>query len=235
MHDIFESIIRTILSYIMLLLFTYFMGKQLNSHKNYFNFAFSITLGSFVANMSFEYNLNYLSLTLSFLTLILIYFILLLTSFHSRNLRKYFSGRPTVIIEKGKLLDHNMKKLKYSLDNLNQHLREQSIFDIDQVEYAVLEVSGNLSVLKKDIYQTVVKKDMSIPPKTDKALPVEVIMEGKIIKENLRTPYTKEWIEHQCRSRNLLIQDVYYAVIGTQGQLFFDVYNDRLKSPFDVE
>ncbi|MFX3623843.1 MAG: DUF421 domain-containing protein [Ectobacillus sp.] len=63
-------------------------------------------------------------------------------SLKSRHIRMWISGQPTVIIENGKLLDANMKKIRYTLDDLNQHLREQGIFDLFEVEHALLEHRG---------------------------------------------------------------------------------------------
>src|SRR5690554_6208083 len=66
----------------------------------------------------------------------------------SRKLRKWISGAPTVLIEAGKVLEENMKKNKYTLDSLNEMLREKDIFDIEEVDYALLESNGKLSVMK---------------------------------------------------------------------------------------
>ncbi len=137
MEDIIHTIIRTAISFILLMLLTFFVGKQINSHRNYFNFALSITLGSFVANMAFDINIKFLPMLFSFFTLVVIYYLLTITSFKSRLLRKWISGEPIVMIEKGKILESNMRKIKYSLDDLNRQLRELEIFDIRRVDYPI--------------------------------------------------------------------------------------------------
>ncbi|MCS0543671.1 DUF421 domain-containing protein, partial [Aeromonas veronii] len=153
MEDLFLPISRTGVSFIILVLVTFSIGKHINPHKNHFSFALSITIGSFIANMGFDTKLQFKEMFSSFLVLILLFYFFMVLSSRSRSLRKLLSGRPTVLIEKGKLLDKNMKKIKFSIDDLNQYLRERNIFNISEVEYALLEVSGELSVLKKKQFQ----------------------------------------------------------------------------------
>jgi len=155
-------------------------------------------------------------------------------SSRSRNARKWLSGRPTVLIEKGKLLDKNMKKVKFSIDDLNQLLREKDIFNIVEVEYALLEVSGVLSILKKKPFQNTTKQDINLPISSE-SLPIELIMDGKIIKKNATGSYNREWIEAECKKRNLRIDEIYYAVINSSGYLFVDKNEDNLSSPTDIE
>lgn len=66
----------------------------------------------------------------------------------SRKIRKWFAGKPTVVIENGKILEQNLRKIQFTLDTLSQELREKDIFDIEEVQYAILELNGKLSVLK---------------------------------------------------------------------------------------
>ena len=215
---------------------TLWLGRQVNANRNYYNFALSITIGSFIANMGFDYTLHFFSMLAAFLALICIYFIFSLVSVRSRILRKWLSGRPAVIIEQGKILDSNMKKIKYTLDDLNQQLREQGIFDITVVEYAVLEVSGKLSVLKKEKYELIVKKDV-FPAniESSRILPIELIMDGMVIEKNLNEPFTKQWLDQQLKQKKLQVKDIQYAVISSNGSLFVDLFTNGLTSPTDIE
>jgi uncharacterized membrane protein YcaP (DUF421 family) len=235
MEDIIHTIVRTAISFILFMFLTFFVGKQINSHKNYFNFALSITVGSFVANMAFDINIKFLPMLFSFFTLVVIYYLLTITSFKSRLLRKWISGEPIVMIEKGKILESNMRKIKYSLDDLNRQLRELGIFDIEEVEYALLEVSGNLSVLKKEKYQNVTKSDLSLKHNGALSLPIEIVMDGKVIEKNLTQKYSMNWIKQEFKKRNLNMNEIQYAVIGTNGQLYVDLYKDTLHPSTEIK
>ncbi|MFC0186779.1 DUF421 domain-containing protein [Fictibacillus aquaticus] len=227
MEQLLQSGARTAVSYLLLLLLTYFIGKQINSNKNYFNFALSITIGSLVANMGFNMRISFWPMLMSFVMLSLLYFLISYVSMHSRPLRKWLSGSPTVLIEKGEILEHNMKKIHYSLDDLNQQLRESGIFDIEEVEYAMLEISGNLSIMKKDRYKSVTKSDLHLPETPNQSLPRELIMDGRIIEKNFSHTHTYGWLIHEINSRGHSLDDVFYAVVSSSGRLVIDLYNDK--------
>jgi len=234
MEDTIIPILRTGFSFMLLILVTLAIGKHINSHKNHYSFALSITIGSFIANMGFDTNLKFKEMLISFLVLILMFYLFMVLSSRSRGFRRWLSGRPTVLIEKGKLLDKNMKKVKFSIDDLNQLLREKDIFNIFEVEYALLEVNGELSILKKTPFKNVINKDLNLPISSE-ALPVELIMDGEIIQKNATGIYNREWIEAEFKRRNLRIEEIYYAVVNSNGYLFVDKYEDKLISPTDVE
>ena len=234
MEDTLIPILRTGFSFIILILVTLVIGKHINPHKNHYSFALSITIGSFIANMGFDTNLKFKEMFISFLVLLIMFYLIMVLSSRSRNARKWLSGRPTVLIEKGKVLDNNMKKIKFSIDDLNQLLREKDVFNIFEVEYALLEVSGELSILKKKPFQNTTKQDLNLPISSE-SLPVELIMDGKIIKKNATGIYNHKWIEVECKKRNVSIEEIYYAVINSSGYLFIDKYDDKLSSPIDVE
>ncbi len=122
------------------------------------------------------------------------------------------------------------------MDDLNQQLREQGIFDIFEVEYALLEVSGKLSVLKKTQFQNVSKKDFNPANSSENViLPKELIMDGKVIEKNFNQNFSKQWLDQELKSRSLQIKAVQYAVISSNGSLFIDLFDDHLNSPLDTE
>jgi uncharacterized membrane protein YcaP (DUF421 family) len=236
LEDIISSILRTVVSYFVLMTVMLWIGKQVNSHTNYYNFALSVTLGSFIANMGFDTNLHFTPMLASFLALILMYFFFSLISAKSRPFRRWLSGQSTVIIDKGKILEVNMKKVRFTLDDLNQLLREQGIFDIFEVEYAILEVSGNLSIMKKTQYQNISKKDFNPNNYNQEImLPIELIMNGSLVEKNFNKNYSRQWLYQELKTRNLQIKDIQYALISSNGSLFIDLYDDHLHSPLDVE
>ncbi len=235
MEEVINASVRTVISFILLMLTTFLIGKQMNSHKNHFNLALSITLGSLIANMGFNVKIRFIPMLFSFLVLIMVYYLISIVSLKSRLLREWLSGRPTVVIDKGHILEANMRKLKYSLDDLNQDLRELGIFNVEEVEFALVESSGKLSVLKREQYQNVTKKDVLKTNRQPLHLPIELIMDGKLIEKNLTPDYNEEWIHQELNKRKLMMHEVFYAVINTNGQLFVDRYEDRLSSPVDIE
>ncbi|QSF44995.1 DUF421 domain-containing protein [Paenibacillus tianjinensis] len=232
-----EILIRAILSVLLLLFIPKILGKQTISNMTFHDFVTSITLGSLAANLAFNVSLKASYLVLALVVFTATAFLLSVLALKNRKMRSWISGSPTVLIEDGKIMENNMKKIRYTLDSLDQSLREKGIFNIEEVDYAVLEDNGEVSVLKKEAYQFVTKKDMGIPQRAQD-FPVELIMDGVLVEDNLKLHgLTREWLESELRKKQKgkTLADVFYAVKGTQQQLVFDFYEDGIRQPLDQE
>ncbi len=117
-------------------------------------------------------------------TLVILEIIISVASIKSLRIREVMSGKAVVIIKNGKLDKSAMKKVRMTVLDLIELLRQNDVFDISEVAYAVLEVNGSLSVLLKSQYENVKREDMALPQKND-GLPLPVICDGKIIEESL--------------------------------------------------
>ncbi|WP_438497953.1 DUF421 domain-containing protein [Paenibacillus sp. IHBB 3054] len=232
-----EILMRTILAVGLLLLIPRILGKQTLSSMTSNDFVTSITLGSLAANLAFNISLKSSYLVLSLVVITAISFLLSFIALKSRSLRSWISGSPTVLIEDGKIMEANMRKIHYTLDSLDQALREKDIFNIEEVEYAVLEDNGQVSVLKKEAYQFVTKQDLGLQLQSQ-VFPVELIMDGVVVEDNLkRNGLTREWLENELRQKQKgkSLADVFYAVRGTRQQVVFDFYEDGIQQPLDQE
>ncbi|WNQ11460.1 DUF421 domain-containing protein [Paenibacillus aurantius] len=218
------------------MIITKVIGKHTITQMTYHDFVSSITLGAITGNIAFNTSLKSWNLIAALITFSGIAFLVAYISIKSRKLRKFFSGKPTMVIENGKILEQNLRKLKFSLDTLNQELREKEIFDIEEVEYAVLELNGKLSVLKKPEFRQITLKDLSIMSPDKAHFPLELIMDGEVIDENINQGgLSREWLFQQLNERGLAVNEVCYAVKGTNGGLYFDLYQDKIKNPTDPE
>jgi uncharacterized membrane protein YcaP (DUF421 family) len=236
MNAYVDILIRAIVSILMLLLIAKILGKQTLSNMTYLDFVTSITLGAIAANLAFNEQLKWSYFILALIAITVTSFLLSFIALKNHKLRRWISGSPTVLIEGGKILEDNMRKLRYTLDSLDQALREKEIFNVEEVEYAVLEDNGKLSVLRKDEYQYVTKKDMKLRFSNEQTFPVELIMDGALMEKDLvNNGLTKEWLEAELRRKGKRISDVFYAVRGTQQQLIFDFYEDNIHKPIDKE
>ena len=125
--------------------------------------------------------------------------------------RKIISGNPRIVIRNGTIDQKEMKNLRWSLDDLTEQLRINNIFDIGEVDYAVVETSGNLSAYQKFAYRAVTPEMMQMPPNgSPDAPPMTVISDGELDVDalaflNLR----KEWLDKLLQEKNLRIQDVF--------------------------
>lgn len=126
------------------------------------------------------------------------------------------------MIKKGKIIRHSLASNRLNIDDLSMLLRKQNVFSITDVEYAILEPNGNLSVMKKQPQQQVTKADMKIPTSNISYIPSEIIVDGKIIYNNLKElNLTEDWLKKQLKQQNInSIQNVFYAEIQSDGNLF---------------
>lgn len=231
-----EIILRTVIAFALIMIIARIIGKSTIAQMTFHDFVSSITLGAITSNLAFNTILKPWHLIASLITFSSIAFITAHISLKNRKLRKWLSGKPTILIENGKILEQNLRKLQFSLDTLNQELREKDIFDIVEVEYAILELNGRLSILKKPEYRQVTRKDLSIMSSGPVQFPIEMIMDGEVVVANMnQVGLSQEWLTNQLKQRGLTIDEVCYAVKGTNGSLYCDLYKDNIKHPIAIE
>lgn len=230
-----DIIWRSVLAFAVMMVITRALGKSTIAQMTYHDFIAAITLGGITANLAFNDKSSVWHFLAALITFGCITYLLMIFALKSRGMRKWLSGQPTVLIQSGKILEENMRKMKLTLDTLNQELREKNIFDINEVEYAVLELNGKVSALKKQDNQPVVKKDLHLAAPRQ-SFPIELVMDGKLIEQNFRqTQVSKEWLMSQLKAKGLSLQSVNYAVKSTDGNLYIDPYKDRIQQPLDKE
>lgn len=212
---------QTSLVFLSLLVFTRFLGKTQVGQLTFYEYISGITIGSIAATIASSDPDKVWSHYYDLILFIALTYLLSLVTIKSRPLRKMIEGSPTIVIQNGRILDENMRGLRYDLDELNGQLRQKGIFDPAEVQYAIIETSGDLSVIKKSDYQPLTKADAGIQ-NPDPSFPVELIMDGQVITHNLRKQkLTRAWLDQNLLGQG--VQDasqVEYAVIDSSGKLF---------------
>lgn len=223
-----EIILRTFTAFILLWVFVHQLGKQMIAHKTYHLYIASITIGTIAGNLAFNIKVKFLYFILSFVIMVTVVFTLNFLALRNHRYRKWIAGDPTTLIEKGQILEEEMQRVGFSLESLKQAMRGKGIFNIEEVDYAILEIDGSLSILKKHEHQNITKQDLHIVSPQNK-IPVELVMDGKIIHQNLsNNTYDEEWIMAELRKRNITVLEISYAVVGTNGDLYIDLFRDHL-------
>ena len=231
-----EVILRSIMSFGLLLIGTRILGKQTISQMTMFDFVASISLGAISANLAFNTSIKIHHTVIAFSIYVMVIFLIALISLKSRKGRKLLAGDPTIVIQNGKILEKNMHKIRYTLDYLNQQLRERDVFEIEEVLFAIVETNGTLTVLKKPQFRNVTRQDLMVTITPESNLPIELIMDGEVIKNNLEeNNLTELWLHSELRKRDLTENDVLYAVLSANGNLYVDTYKDHIPSPIDQE
>ncbi|MDR5658857.1 DUF421 domain-containing protein [Serpentinicella sp. ANB-PHB4] len=138
----------------------------------------------------------------------------------NRSFGKKVTFEPVIIIQNGQFIKQNMKKVRYSIENILMFLREKGVFDIQDVEYAIVEDSGNISVMKKPEAQSLTPNDMNIVTKY-KGLKIPLVVDGEVYEDNLqKLNLDKKWLQQQLKLNNVNnLDDAFYVDINTEGKL----------------
>jgi uncharacterized membrane protein YcaP (DUF421 family) len=152
-------------------------------------------------------------------------------SLKSKTFRDIVEGRGTVLIKDGKILEENLKKEKYTIDELSALLRQKDIFRVADVEFAVLEPRGNLSALLKKENRPLTPKDLQMKTANEKE-PQTIIMDGKILDEPLRSAgKSRGWLQTELEKLEVTLDNVFLGQVDTYGELTIDIYDDKLNVP----
>ena len=205
---IFRIMFRTVFFYFFILICYKIMGKKEIGELDIIDFVISLLLSQIIAISIENYKEPFIYAFIPIVILVFLQVVLSLISLKNYKFRKILDGRESVIINKGILNIKEMIKQRYSLNDLLLQLRENNIRSIDEVDYAVLENNGKLSVFKKD------DKDKNI-------FPLPLILDGNIEKNNLKFINKDiKWINKILIEKNMNIKDIFYAFYKNNNVFF---------------
>ena len=219
---------QTAFIFVSLVVFTRILGNTQLGQLTFYEYVSGITIGSIAGSIASAEPEKFLSHYYDLALFVLLTYLLSVVTIKSRSLRKLIEGSPSLIIENGLINKKNMKAMRYDLDELNSQLREQGILDLSEVQFGTIEPTGQLSIILKADFQPLTKRDMNIhlPNPT---FPVELIMDGQVIQENLlKKNLTENWLQKELTIRNIKSPtNVMYAVIDSKGQLFISAKGSK--------
>lgn len=199
MSNFLNICIRTILVLIILFFITKMMGKKQISELNFFDYVVGITIGSIAADISLDIEKDMLAGIAALFIYGFISYIISFISIKSILARRFFIGVPTVLVEKGKIIESGLKKSKIDVNDLLMEARENGYFNLDEIDYALMEVNGNISFLPKEKEKPVTKKDMKIKC-SNEGLTVNAIIDSKYMVNNMKViNKDKEWLDHELK------------------------------------
>jgi len=199
MSDFLNICFRTILILIILFFITKMMGKKQISELNFFDYVVGITIGSIAADISLDIEKDMIAGIAALFIYGFISYIISFVSIKSILARRFFIGVPTVLVEKGKIIESGLKKSKIDVNDLLMEARENGYFNLDEIDYALMEVNGNISFLPKEKEKPVTKRDMKIKC-SNEGLTVNAIIDSKYMANNMKAiNKDKEWLDHELK------------------------------------
>lgn len=214
---------KVIISFAVLLLMTRIMGKKQIGQLTFFNYITGISIGAIAAAITIDHSINFGEGIIGLIGWALLTHLVAYLNLKSRKARVILDGQPTIIIKNGDILEKAMADARLNMDDLSMLLREKDIFSSKDVDYAILEPDGKLSVLKKISQQNPTKKDLQVKTVKPLYMPTEIIVDGKVVSKNLtELNLSEKWLQTQMEQSGLSLEQIFYAEIQSDGTLFFD-------------
>ena len=222
---------RALISLFTLFIVTKILGKKQVSELSLFDYVIGISIGNFAAEMTINIDSNEFNGLWAVIIFGMVAYIVSWLSMKSVKLRRIMMGTPTIIIQDGKILKDNMKKVHLEINELLEECRIKGYFDISNIEYAIMEVNGEMSFLPKSEYKPVTPLDMNI--NTDKSLLLaSIIIDGKIMTNNLHLMNKdKEWLYKRIKKEGIKdIKDIILCTLDKNDKVTFYKNNANVKS-----
>lgn len=212
--DYITIIVKTFFIYLLVAFIFRIMGKREVGQLGTFDLVVFILIAELIA-MGIEHETNFIYHLIPVAILVLLQILISKVSLKSNKFRRFIDGKPVIIIKKGIINFKNMVEQRYTLDDLLLQLREKDIRSIDEVDYAILEINGKLSVFKKDD-----KKDKD-------TYPLPIILDGVVQFENLYSiNKSKKWLLDILLDKKIKAEDVFYAF--NKGKELYIIKKDEI-------
>lgn len=213
---------RTILIYLIVFLMMRVMGKREIGKLSIFDLVISIMIAEIAVFVLEDMNKPLIEGVLPMITLVLVQLLIAYLSLKNEKLRRWFEGKPSSIVEHGRLDQEEMKRQRYNLDDLLLQLRENKIMNLADVEFAILEPSGKLTVKEKMPKEAPPVEGN--PPFRYEGLPLPLIMDGKVQDESLdKLGKTRFWLKSELQDRGVKeFKEVFFCSVDHRGKWFID-------------
>lgn len=230
-----EIILRSTGTLIIIFSLIKLTGKKGFSQLSYFDGIAVIIIGATAALISLSVEFNYVYGIINILIWVGIPFLLQFLAVKNKDIRDFVLGKSSVFIKDGKIMEDNLNQEQYTTDQLLQQLRTKNIFKVADVEFAVLEPSGELNVLPKKETLPITATDLMLQVATEKE-PQTVIMDGEILHEPLATGgFNQRWLKTELEKIGVALENVYLGQVDSYGQLTVDLFDDMIQVPSPIE
>lgn len=217
---------RAIVLYIIVLLVMRLMGKREISQLEPFELVISIMIADLASIPMTETGVPLTRGIIPILGLLVMHLLISILNLKSGFARKIICGKPSILIYRGKIDEHVLKKERFTINELEERLRGKDIFNIGDVEYAILETSGEISVIQKPNKRNTIPEDFNIMPEYE-GISYDLVIDGKFSEENLKAigkNYT--WLKKQVEKFGIKPEQALVVTIDGKGQIFCQEKSD---------
>lgn len=227
----FTIVVRAIIIYLVVLFLYRLMGKRQLGQMQPFELVLTLIIADLATIPMAEVSVPVLHGIIPLLTLVVLHFILTFLSKMSSKFSSFLSGKPVIVINPEGIDYKALKNLNISVDDVFEAIRGCGYFKIEQIQYAIMETNGKMSVLPKSQFAPVTAQDLELEPEKS-TIPINIISEGKIIKENLQVAKIDENdvknILNQAKVKK--VKEVLVMTVDKNGAVFLQKFHDKYQT-----
>ena len=234
--ELFKTILMSAASVVTLFLLTKLMGNKQVSQLSMFDYIIGISIGSIAAEFATELENPERTLAAMIVYAVIAYLVSVIIG-KSTGMRKIIIGRPLILFDKGKLYRSHFKKARLDISDFLTHCRSQGYFDLSQIQTAVFEYNGSVSILPSENHRPLEPSDMNMNP-VQQEVPVNVILDGHVNEENLKkTGNNRIWLDKKIREQGFhSAEEIFFGCVNTVDNtlnLYSEYKKDDESDPFE--
>lgn len=211
---------RSILIYIFVLVVMRLMGKREIGQLQPFELAIAIMIADLASIPMTDPGIPISNGIISILGLLVMHLIISIINMKSIKAREVICGKPTILVYRGKIDEKALKKERFTINELEERLRGNNIINLGDVEYAILETSGQVTVIQKPEKRNTIPEDFNIVPEYE-GIPYDLVIDGRIMDDNLKAlGKNREWLKKQVEKFKMKPEEALVVTYDGKGQIF---------------
>ncbi len=218
----FIALFRTVTLYLLIILGIRLMGKRQVGELEPSELVFTLLIADLAAVPMQDFGIPLLTGVIPIITLLCVTLLISILTMRSIKFRAVLCGVPSIVVRDGKLCQDEMRKNRFTLDELSEELRLQGVSDIQTVKYAILETNGQLTVLLKAEEMPLTAKQAGLKPQ-ETGLPTLIISDGRLLARNMKSRgLDDKWLEKQLQQNHVKrVKEVFALSVDESGTVFF--------------
>ncbi|MBP3596126.1 MAG: DUF421 domain-containing protein [Clostridia bacterium] len=213
-------LIRTIVLYLLVLIVMRGMGKREISQMQPFELAIAIMIADLASTPMSEFGIPILYGIIPILALLAMHILISLINIKSLKMREFICGKPRILIYRGKIDEQALRKENFTINELQERLRGNNVTSLSDVEYAILETSGEVTIIPKPEKRPVTLEDMNLEAKYQ-GIPYELVIDGNIMEDNLKKIGKNYiWLKKEVEKFGYSPEEALIVTLDANGEIF---------------
>ena len=214
------TFVRSIILYVIVLVVMRLMGKREIGQLQPFELAIAIMIADLASVPMSEVGIPIINGIIPILSLLVMHLIISFVNLKSIKMRQLICGKPSILIYRGKINEKVLIKERFTINELQERLRANNINNLADVEYAILETSGQVSIIQKPNKRTTIPEDFNIIPEYE-GIPYDLVVDGKIMNDNLKIlNKTYGWLKKEVNKFNIEPEEALLVTVNAKGDIF---------------